>query len=78
MGCFFLAEGGEVMYLNSGDWVENLTALEYNHGQWEVFKYEAKNFVKDEVELGELSDGEDLHGKLDVNILLQKIKLGIG
>lgn len=73
-----LAEGGEVMYLNSGDWVENLTALEYNHGQWEVFKYEAKNFVKDEVELGELSDGEDLHGKLDVNILLQKIKLGIG
>ncbi len=73
-----LAEGGEVMYLNSGDWVENLTALEYNHGQWEVFKYEAKNFMKDEVELGELSDGEDLHGKLDVNILLQKIKLGIG
>lgn len=73
-----LAEGGEVMYLNSGDWVENLTALEYNHGQWEVFKYEAKNFVKDEVELGELSDGDDLHGKLDVNILLQKIKLGIG
>lgn len=73
-----LAEGGEVMYLNSGDWVENLTALEYNHGQWEVFKYEAKNFVKDEIELGELSDGEDLHGKLDVNILLQKIKLGIG
>ncbi|WP_343531073.1 UDP-2,3-diacylglucosamine diphosphatase [Pedobacter sp.] len=73
-----LAEGGEVMYLNSGDWVENLTALEYHHGQWDIFKYEAKNFVKDEVELGELSDGEDLHGKLDVNILLQKIKLGIG
>lgn len=73
-----LAEGDEVMYLNSGDWVENLTALEYHHGQWDIFKYEAKNFVKDEVELGELSDGEDLHGKLDVNILLQKIKLGIG
>ncbi|WP_113663559.1 UDP-2,3-diacylglucosamine diphosphatase [Pedobacter nanyangensis] len=71
-------QDGEVMYLNSGDWVENLTALEYNHGQWEIFRYEAKNFVKDEVELGELSDGDDLHGKLDVNILLQKIKLGIG
>ena len=70
-------EDGEVLYLNSGDWVENLTSLEYNQGNWEVFKYEAKNFVKDEVEVGELSDGEDLHGKLDVNILLQKIKLGI-
>lgn len=68
---------GEVMYLNSGDWVENLTALEYNDGNWEIFKYEARNFVRDEVEQGELSDGEDLHGKLDVNILLQKIKLGI-
>ncbi|MNK29987.1 UDP-2,3-diacylglucosamine hydrolase [compost metagenome] len=72
-----LASEGEVMYLNSGDWVENLTALEYHEGNWEIFKYEAKNFVKDEVEQGELSDGEDLHGKLDVNILLQKIKLEI-
>ena len=72
-----LANESEVMYLNSGDWVENLTALEYNEGNWEIFKYEAKNFVKDEVEQGELSDGEDLHGKLDVNILLQKIKLEI-
>ncbi|RYF24799.1 MAG: UDP-2,3-diacylglucosamine diphosphatase [Flavobacteriales bacterium] len=72
-----LANDGEVIYLNSGDWVENLTALEYNEGNWEIFKYDAKNFIKDEVEHGELSDGEDLHGKLDVNILLQKIKLEI-
>ncbi len=71
------ANNGEVTYLNSGDWVENLTALEYYEGNWEIFKYEAKDFVKDEVEMGELSDGEDLHGKLDVNILLQKIKLEI-
>ena len=72
-----LVNDGEVLYLNSGDWVENLTALEYNEGNWEVFKYEAQNFVKDEVEQGELSDGDDLTGKLDVNILLQKIKLEI-
>jgi UDP-2,3-diacylglucosamine pyrophosphatase LpxH len=30
---------GEVMYLNSGDWVENLTALEYNEGAWEIYRY---------------------------------------
>ncbi len=30
---------GEVMYLNSGDWVENLTALEYKSGVWEVYRY---------------------------------------
>lgn len=28
-----------VMYMNSGDWVENLTALEYTNGSWEIFKY---------------------------------------
>lgn len=27
---------GSVMYLNSGDWIENLTALEYNNGNWEI------------------------------------------
>ncbi len=30
---------GEVMYLNSGDWVENLTALEYNQGAWKIYRY---------------------------------------
>ena len=31
---------GEVMYLNSGDWIENLTALEFDKGEWTIFKYE--------------------------------------
>ncbi|MBQ4913873.1 UDP-2,3-diacylglucosamine diphosphatase [Maribacter sp. MMG018] len=30
---------GQVTYLNSGDWIENLTALEYNNGQWQLYKY---------------------------------------
>ncbi|MFN5318175.1 MAG: UDP-2,3-diacylglucosamine diphosphatase [Bacteroidia bacterium] len=32
-------ENGSVWYLNSGDWVENLTALEYNNGEWEIMHY---------------------------------------
>ena len=28
------------MYLNSGDWIENLTALEYSNGSWEIYHYE--------------------------------------
>lgn len=70
-------EEGEVTYLNSGDWVENLTALEYNQKTWTVFKYDHKDFENDEVEEGILSDSEDLHSKLDINKLLQKIKLEI-
>jgi len=68
---------GKVSYLNSGDWVENLTALEYCDQSWKIFKYDAKDFEKDELEEGDLSDSEDLHSKLDVGTLLQKIKLEI-
>ena len=32
-------EQGEVMYLNSGDWIENLTSLEFNGGQWKIYRY---------------------------------------
>lgn len=71
-------EEGSVMYLNSGDWVESLTALEYVNQQWKIFKYEAKSFENDSVEEGVLSDGDDLAHKLDINLLLQKIKLDIG
>lgn len=70
-------EEGKVQYLNSGDWVENLTALEYNNKEWSIFKYDPKDFQTDEVEEGVLSDSEDLHSKLDINTLLQKIKLEI-
>ena len=30
---------GNVLYLNSGDWVENCTALEYNNGSWILYKH---------------------------------------
>jgi UDP-2,3-diacylglucosamine pyrophosphatase LpxH len=33
-------DGKRITYLNAGDWVENLTALEYNHGKWSIYEYE--------------------------------------
>lgn len=35
---------GKVTYLNSGDWVEHLTALEYQHNEWTIFEYDEKRF----------------------------------
>ncbi len=29
-----------IFYLNSGDWVENTTSLEYNNGEWKIFNFE--------------------------------------
>ena len=30
---------GTVTYMNSGDWIENLTSLEYTAGKWSVYNY---------------------------------------
>lgn len=35
---------GQVVYLNSGDWVENLTALELINGEWNIFTYKEGGF----------------------------------
>ena len=35
-----VTEKGSVTYLNSGDWVENLTTLEYNAGAWSIYRYQ--------------------------------------
>jgi len=43
-------EKGSVTYLNSGDWVENLTALEYHHGKWSIYQHEDVAGVTDEIE----------------------------
>jgi UDP-2,3-diacylglucosamine pyrophosphatase LpxH len=35
---------GSVTYLNSGDWVEHCTALEYHQNEWTIFEYDEKDF----------------------------------
>jgi UDP-2,3-diacylglucosamine pyrophosphatase LpxH len=32
---------GEVVYLNSGDWIEHLSALEYRDNDWHLYEYDA-------------------------------------
>jgi UDP-2,3-diacylglucosamine pyrophosphatase LpxH len=40
----------EVTYLNSGDWVENATALEYSDGQWTLYKHQHTKAIIEEKE----------------------------
>jgi UDP-2,3-diacylglucosamine pyrophosphatase LpxH len=37
-------EKGSVTYLNSGDWIENSTALEYYDHAWHLYQYDPKQF----------------------------------
>jgi UDP-2,3-diacylglucosamine pyrophosphatase LpxH len=39
-----VTKDGKVMYLNSGDWIENLTSLEYHHNDWTIYQYDEKQF----------------------------------
>jgi UDP-2,3-diacylglucosamine pyrophosphatase LpxH len=36
--------GKKVTYLNSGDWVEHLTALECRSGEWQLYTYDASDY----------------------------------
>ena len=43
------SKNGNCTYLNSGDWIENLTALEYHNKKWEIYAYD-KNDFKEELD----------------------------
>lgn len=53
---------GSCTYLNSGDWIENLSALEYNQGNWNLFFYEDMQHTMQEDEVDDFADvkNEDL------------------
>ncbi len=54
---------GSIEYLNSGDWIESLTALEYNEGNWTIYRHsENETPIVEEPET-ELSTGR-LFGNL--------------
>jgi len=42
-------QAGDIMYLNSGDWIENLTSLEYVNGEWSIYRFNHDQW-KQEVE----------------------------
>lgn len=42
-------EKGSVTYLNSGDWVENLTALEYHENVWRLYIYNPNDLPQENI-----------------------------
>ena len=67
-------KNGSTLYLNSGDWVENLTALEYNKKRWKLYNYSQSNYVEEEdlFEMEEILSDQKLASTLFLkqNILL--------
>ncbi len=53
---------GSCLYLNSGDWIENLTALEYNHEKWNLYTYNPNGYKSRPIE--EVADENEDYGDL--------------
>lgn len=55
---------GKIIYLNSGDWIENLTALEFVNSGWNIFRFKESDHAEmlsdkqDEDEDNELNNNE--------------------
>jgi UDP-2,3-diacylglucosamine pyrophosphatase LpxH len=60
-----------IQYLNSGDWVFNMTALEYGFGEWSIYKYDAMDFdlINPKLHVKNNNQDED-----DLNIMNPKKK----
>lgn len=67
--------GGAVTYLNSGDWVENLTSLEYHNGQWSIFRYNPADYLKNDDENEDTLDNDNLSEMLNVKSLFMTFKM---
>ena len=67
-------ENGSTLYLNSGDWVESLTALEYTNEKWSIYTYQPEHYKDDIPDLESILENEDLNNKLNIKQLLEQLK----
>lgn len=67
---------GSVMYLNSGDWIENLTALEYQNGHWQIYRY-TEDLVAQSVDI-EKKKGTKENAKEMMATLLKELNIRPG
>ncbi len=69
------ANGKKVTYLNSGDWVENLTALEYQWGRWSIYEYDEMdyNYVNPKLQVKEVLEEDELEVDISPEEIFKQI-----
>jgi UDP-2,3-diacylglucosamine pyrophosphatase LpxH len=63
-------EKGDVVYMNSGDWIENLTGLEYNDGAWHVYKY-AEDPVAQAIDIDKKKNSKQTAKEMMVSLMAE-------
>lgn len=65
---------GSITYLNSGDWVENLSALEFSNGEWSIYRFSETD--KAEMALNALKEkDEELNDSKLFDNMLQEFNM---
>ena len=59
-----------IIYLNSGDWVENLTSLEYHNKKWTIYRHDNNHYEEELV-----NDESDLSAKELFQGMLKEFKI---
>jgi UDP-2,3-diacylglucosamine pyrophosphatase LpxH len=67
--------GGKVTYMNSGDWIENLTSLEYNDGAWSIYRY-AEDEVAKAIDINKKQQVQETPKEMMAS-LLQELKINL-
>jgi hypothetical protein len=64
---------GEIMYLNSGDWIENLTSLEYVNGAWSIYRFNHEQWKQETENEEDEPDNQQLFDSLleEFNLMKQ-------
>lgn len=68
-----VTEKGTVVYMNSGDWIENLTALEYNDSKWTIYRY-AEDEAAQAIDINKKKQPKESAKEL-MNSLLQELNV---
>lgn len=64
---------GSITYLNSGDWIENLTSLEYHNGEWSIYRFAEDGLI--DMILHNSEEEEDLTNNQLFNNLLTEFRM---
>ncbi|HQR94414.1 MAG TPA: UDP-2,3-diacylglucosamine diphosphatase, partial [Sediminibacterium sp.] len=64
---------GSIIYLNSGDWIENLTSLEYVNGSWSIYRFNHEQWKQESDVEEEEPDNQQLFDSLleEFNLMKQ-------
>jgi UDP-2,3-diacylglucosamine pyrophosphatase LpxH len=65
-----------IQYLNSGDWIMNMTALEYNYGEWSIRQYDPTDYdlINPKLHIKSTESDEDDPHILDTKKGLKRLK----